>query len=208
MVSGILRTFSTMLNVPVIAALVVLIFITLLLLGALIGEYFVEHKYLKVELPRFLDQINACSTDVNQIRACVKESGLLKQQKNALLELTRHPEMTASMREALSDRLLDEAQEEYDRRVRLSDYIAKIGPILGLLGTLIPLGPGIIALGQGDTATLSSSLLTAFDTTIAGLFAAGIAMLISGTRKTWYSKYMSILETAVDCMLEVVNKEE
>lgn len=207
MVSGLLRNFSTIINTPVIVILVILLLVTFVLIGALIGEYFVEHKYLKVELPKFLDEINDYSKDVDQIRECVKESGLLKQQKTALIELTNHPDMTPLMREALSDRLLDEAQEEYDRRVKLSDYVAKLGPILGLLGTLIPLGPGIMALGQGDTATLSASMLTAFDTTIAGLFAAGIAMIISGTRKSWYSKYMSILETAVDCMLEVVNRK-
>lgn len=207
MVSGLLRNFSTIINIPVIVILVILLLITFVLIGALIGEYFVEHKYLKVELPKFLDQINDYSKDVDQIRECVRESGLLKQQKAALIELTNHPDMTPLMREALSDRLLDEAQEEYDRRVKLSDYVAKLGPILGLLGTLIPLGPGIMALGQGDTATLSASMLTAFDTTIAGLFAAGLAMIISGTRKSWYSKYMSILETAVDCMLEVVNRK-
>lgn len=207
MVSGLLRNFSTIINTPVIVILVILLLVTFVLIGALIGEYFVEHKYLKVELPKFLDEINDYSKDIDQIRECVKESGLLKQQKTALIELTNHPDMTPLMREALSDRLLDEAQEEYDRRVKLSDYVAKLGPILGLLGTLIPLGPGIMALGQGDTATLSASMLTAFDTTIAGLFAAGIAMIISGTRKSWYSKYMSILETAVDCMLEVVNRK-
>lgn len=51
--------------------------------------------------------------------------------------------------------------------------------MLGLLGTLIPLGPGIIALGQGDTQTLSTSLLTAFDTTIAGLCAAAVCLVVT-----------------------------
>lgn len=49
--------------------------------------------------------------------------------------------------------------------------------MLGLLGTLIPLGPGIIALGQGDTQTLSTSLLTAFDTTIAACAPRPCALL-------------------------------
>ena len=83
---------------------------------------------------------------------------------------------------------------------------AKIGPMLGLLGTLIPLGPGIIALGQGDTITLSSSLLTAFDTTIMGLIAAAIAIVISTIRTRWYTDYMSILETLMECILEAEKK--
>ena len=206
MVSGFLRNFSTIINIPVIVFLIVLIFTTLVLVGALIGEYAVEHRYLKVELPKFLDKINDRAKDTEQIRECIRDSGLLKDQKHSLIELTMHPDMTPVMREALADRLIDEEQEKYDKRTKLPDYIAKLGPMVGLLGTLIPLGPGIMALGQGDTATLSASLLTAFDTTIAGLFAAGVAMVISGIQKGWYKKYMSIFEACVECMLEVVNK--
>jgi biopolymer transport protein ExbB/TolQ len=74
--------------------------------------------------------------------------------------------------------------------------------MFGLLGTLIPLGPGIIALGQGDTFTLSSSLLTAFDTTIAGLLAAAVATVVSALRKSWYKEYMSVLEVLSQCILD------
>ena len=61
--------------------------------------------------------------------------------------------------------------------------IAKLGPMFGLLGTLIPLGPGIVALGQGDTATLAGSLGVAFDTTIVGVISAAVACVISNVRR-------------------------
>ena len=80
--------------------------------------------------------------------------------------------------------------------------------MFGLLGTLIPLGPGIIALGRGDTYTLSTSLLTAFDTTAAGLLAAAAAFVISAVRKRWYANYMSALEMAMECILEVTKEEQ
>jgi biopolymer transport protein ExbB/TolQ len=74
--------------------------------------------------------------------------------------------------------------------------------MFGLMGTLIPLGPGIIALGQGDTQTLSNSLLTAFDTTVAGLASAAVASVVSMVRRSWYKDYMSMLETVAECVLE------
>lgn len=138
-----------------------------------------------------------------ETKEAVRKSRLLKRQRNALLELLSHPDITPLMRESLAARIVEEEQNVYSRRIRISDIIAKIGPILGLLGTLIPLGPGIIALGQGDTITLSSSLLTAFDTTILGLLSAGTAMVISTIRKSWYNNYMSVLETLAECILEV-----
>lgn len=99
-------------------------------------------------------------------------------------------------------RLIECEQSIYDRRVKVTDLIAKTGPLLGLMGTLIPLGPGIIALGQGDTLTLSNSLLVAFDTTIAGLLCALLALCISTVRKVWYRNYMSVLEMITECVLE------
>ena len=149
-----------------------------------------------------MDVLNETKTS-EETKEAIRKSRLLKRQRNALLELLSHPDITPLMRESLAARIVEEEQNVYSRRIRISDIIAKIGPILGLLGTLIPLGPGIIALGQGDTITLSSSLLTAFDTTILGLLSAGTAMVISTIRKSWYNNYMSVLETLAECILEV-----
>jgi len=112
------------------------------------------------------------------------------------------------MREALAVRLLTETRARYDGIVNITNVIAKIGPMLGLLGTLIPLGPGIIALGRGDTYTLSTSLLTAFDTTVAGLICAAIALIVSVIRKKWYADYMSMLETLMECILDKEKKDD
>lgn len=198
--SNALRAIASAMETPVIVLLLILVGVSVLLAGWLIGEFFTERRHLKVELPRLVDEINAGEKSVKE---CVESGGLLKRQRKALIELTLHPQLTDMMRESLAVRLIQAEQERYDRIVRISDMVAKIGPILGLLGTLIPLGPGIIALGQGDTLTLSTSLLTAFDTTVAGLIAAAIAMIISGIRNAWYGKYMSILETLMECILEV-----
>ena len=55
----------------------------------------------------------------------------------------------------------------------------QLGPILGLLGTLIPLGPGLAALGSGDIVTLAEALTVAFDTTVTGLVIGALAYLVS-----------------------------
>ena len=85
--------------------------------------------------------------------------------------------------------------------------VAKLGPMFGLLGTLIPLGPGIVALGQGDTATLAGSLAVAFDTTISGLISAAICLVISNIRKRWYDSDLVSLEALMECVLEEVGED-
>ena len=200
-----MRTIAAAMEKPVIVLLLFLVAVTVFMIGWLIAEFFTERRHLRAKLPALVDQLNTTDNKV-QIDRCIESSELLYRQKVALKELVMHPDITPLMRESLAVRLLQEEQSFYDRRLRISDVIAKIGPILGLLGTLIPLGPGIIALGQGDTITLSSSLLTAFDTTIMGLVAAAVAIVISTIRSRWYANYMSVLETLMECILEVEKK--
>ena len=204
--SNILRAVASSLETPVVLVLLLLMAAALVLLGSLIVECFTERRHLKVCLPELLDELRAASPE--ELPDCIEKSGLLRRQKRALLEVTRHPALTQDMREALAIRLLDEEKQRHAKIVRLSDLVAKLGPMFGLLGTLIPLGPGIIALGQGDTFTLSNSLLTAFDTTIAGLICAAFAVVISMIRKSWYANDMSLLETAMESVVEVSQHAE
>jgi biopolymer transport protein ExbB/TolQ len=104
-------------------------------------------------------------------------------------------------RETIAFRLVRTERVRCEGIVKLSDTIVKLGPMFGLLGTLIPLGPGIIALGRGDTFTLSQSLLTAFDTTVAGLISAAVAFAISGVRKKWYTKHVMSLEAQMEDLI-------
>ncbi|MEG1584636.1 MAG: MotA/TolQ/ExbB proton channel family protein, partial [Anaerovorax sp.] len=73
---------------------------------------------------------------------------------------------------------------------------------------LIPLGPGLIALGQGDTKTLADSLLTAFDATVAGLATAGVAFVVSKLRKRWYEDDMISMEAIMEGILEEMYRDE
>lgn len=196
----ILRAAASALRYPVIVALILMMAAALVLLGSLIAEIFTERRHLKVKMPELVDNLRAKEIPTAE---CIADSGLLKRQKAALTELTVHPELTDNMREALAARMLDQEQNRYNRLIKYSDMICKLGPMFGLMGTLIPLGPGIIALGSGDTYTLSTSLLTAFDTTIAGLISAAVCLIISTVRKAWYGNYMSMLEALMDCVLEV-----
>ena len=108
---------------------------------------------------------------------------------------------------ALAERLLATEEARNARTISVTDMIAKLGPMFGLLGTLIPLGPGIVALGQGDTVTLSESMNVAFDTTIAGVISAAVASVISHIRKRWYNDDMVSLETLMEAVLEEVTSD-
>ncbi|HHX14360.1 MAG TPA: MotA/TolQ/ExbB proton channel family protein [Clostridiales bacterium] len=202
-----LRTLAEALRSPVILLLLILCAVAVLMLGSLLAELFSERLRLKAKMPLLADAIK---DPQRSLAETIADSGLLKRQRAALNELIAHPQLTPVMREALARRLLFQEQTRYDRLISVTDLTARLGPMLGLLGTLIPLGPGLIALGQGDTYTLSQSLLVAFDTTIAGLAAAALAYVISMVRRKWYENYMTLLEALMECILEreAVQNEE
>ena len=196
----VLHSMTSVLQIPVVIILILFIAAILVAVGWIISEYMNEHKHMQVQLPKLLDDIRAGEQPIEEI---IEASGLLKTQKEALIEITKHSDFNDLMLESLAANLLEREQERYDAKLKPTDLLSKLGPMFGLLGTLIPLGPGIIALGQGDTMTLSQSLMTAFDTTIAGLIVAAIAIVISTIRRGWYNNYMSVLETVMDCVVEM-----
>ena len=196
-IHDILRAVSGALEVPVIVLLVLFLLAAAALVGWLISESCTERRHLKLALPALMETLRTASDR----EAVVEESGLLRRQKDALLELLRHPDFTDATREALAIELLEREQDWYDSIVKLSELLARLAPMLGLLGTLIPLGPG-------DTYTLSTSLLTAFDTTIAGLVAAALAIVVSAIRRRWYREYGSVLEALCTEVLELTKKGE
>lgn len=198
----ILRAIASAMEVPVVIGLILFIAFTLFSIGWWAVEYFRERRHMQVSLPALLNQLRAAEGGVAET---IEKSGLLRRQKDALLELTKHPDFDAATRESLGANLLEREQSHYDGILKCTDLVSKLAPMLGLMGTLILLGPGIMALGQGDTYTLSVSLLTAFDTTIAGLIAAAFCLVISTVRRRWYSGYMADLETLMDCVLEREN---
>lgn len=199
-VKQILRSVTSALQVPTIIILLILIAVTVVVLGMFIAEYLTERRRMRAKIPELVDQVQGKS--MNEIAEIVKKSGLLKRQKAALLSLIQHDNLTDDTRDAFARQLLFEEQTHYEKITKVTDIIARIAPMFGLLGTLIPLGPGIIALGQGDTKTLSSSLLVAFDTTAAGLVSAAVAFIISAVRKRWYENYIVGLETLMETVLE------
>ncbi len=199
-ITNAMRNICAALQTPVIVILLVILAITLVIVGTIIVELIVERRYLNVWMPQLVDELKDAGGSCSE---CIRKSGLLRRQKIALLEVLDHADLSPAMREALAVRLLEEMKSHYDIILKCSDLIIKLGPVFGLLGTLIPLGPGIVALGQGDTYTLSQSLLVAFDTTVMGLICAAICTVISTVRKKWYSNDLSIMETLMECILEV-----
>ena len=97
-----------------------------------------------------------------------------------------------------------EAMERYGRRrIERADVLARVAPMLGLMGTLIPLGPGIAALSRGEFEVLARAVSVAFDTTVIGLAVGIVGFVIGRLRRRWYDRVLAELETAEPIAREV-----
>ncbi len=79
-------------------------------------------------------------------------------------------------------------------RISRADVLARVGPMLGLMGTLIPLGPGLAGLGRGDVRVLAASVTLAFDTTVLGLGIGAVGYAVGQLRRRRYARLLDELE--------------
>lgn len=195
-----MHTISQALELPVIILLLLCVIFALYTIGSIIVEAVVERRHYRARIPELIARIEAC--DYEELPKVIEESGLLRSQKDDLDELASYLYLKEDARTEVAKRLLANETQRYRKAVNRTMTMSKISPMLGLMATLIPLGPGIVAMGQGDTQTLSDSLNTAFDGTVTGLVTAVVCLVVTSMRKRWYDDYLVSMEAAFNTLLE------
>jgi biopolymer transport protein ExbB/TolQ len=99
-------------------------------------------------------------------------------------------------------KLVSELEIEAAGRLARMSFGVRIGPILGLMGTLIPMGPALIGLSSGDIDVMARNLVVAFSTTVLGLLVGGICYGIWLVRRQWYARDLSDIEYVYQCISE------
>ena len=205
-VNSILRAIVANLQTPVVIILLILMIATVVVAGTFVFEFFVEHRRLQADVPKLIETMN--TTKVCDMSDLVNRNELLPRQKKVLKQLIQEQKMDSESREIYAAQLLFEEEEHYQNYLRWPQMISKLSPMFGILGTLVPLGPGLMALGEGNTALLSQSLLIAFDTTSAGVLIAAVALVIAQIRRQWYRNYAQVLESLMEVILDKMKAEE
>jgi biopolymer transport protein ExbB/TolQ len=95
-------------------------------------------------------------------------------------------------------KLFADAERRALRRLDLTRFFIRVGPILGLMGTLIPISPALVGLARGDTQTLSANLIVAFSTTVVGLLIGSTAYFVSLVRERMYAQDIADLQYVLE----------
>ena len=202
--TGSLDVISQSLTIPVLVILLVIVVISIISLGGIIAEYTSRRKVPVGSIRDLIYEINRADS-IESLKNVINNAKIPKAQKKALLEIASSSELGNSSREALARKLFEFEEEKTMDNLKKTDIITRIGPTLGLMGTLIPMGPGLAALGAGDINTLASSLTVAFNTTIVGIGSGALCYVIGKIRTGWYDRYLSDLDALIDAVLDKMN---
>ncbi|WP_296790114.1 MotA/TolQ/ExbB proton channel family protein [uncultured Methanobrevibacter sp.] len=196
-----LNMIAQSLQIPVIIFLVIFAFFAVVTLGSLIAEYTSRKKVSPEALEKLIYAIsNAQSSD--ELMNVIKNAKLYDNQKVILVKILRGDSLTAQTRETLARKLVEFEEANSAKRIERTDIVTRIGPTLGLMGTLIPMGPGLAALGAGDVNTLANAIIVAFDTTVVGIGAGAVGYFVSKIRRRWYEEDLSNLDALCDALLD------
>ena len=155
-----MHTISEAMTVPVVVILLVLIVYSVYTIGSLVVEAAVERRSYSVRVPELVARIETC--EPAELGDVIDKSGLLRAQADDLHELADYLYLPEDGRTEVAKRLLANEEGAHRRMVDHVDVSAKVAPMLGLMGTLIPLGPGIEALGRGEPASAHPPFSTNF----------------------------------------------
>lgn len=196
-ISDILYWISTGLLVPVIVLLIILFIRSLLLIGSFFGQYVAIRKteaLLKQEFDQLTPDTVAGLGERLPERAGTLVIGYIRR----MLETGKS--------QAHRQRLLADYEIMADKDLAISKTLSKMGPMLGLMGTLIPMGPALVGLSTGDISSMAYNMQVAFATTVVGLFAAAIGFITQQVKQRWYLQDMTHLEFLTELLNE--NKKE
>ena len=179
-----LSWISTALQVPVVVAILYLLARGLLALGGFYGQW--SDRLRRRHHMGTLADIPATQLLDTREQACVRPKDALRQALQALRKAPADP--------VWHERVVTEFELAVDQRLALFRTMTRIGPLLGLMGTLIPLGPALVALAGGDVAVLARKMEVAFATTVVGLVIGAIGFMLHQTTQRWAMDDLSLLD--------------
>ena len=196
-ITDILYWISSGLLVPVVLLLIFFFLRSLLLLGGFFSQYLTMRKS-GIMLQKEVKQLS--SNNLSTLAERLPKGKLpVVTCISKMLENRNSPAKVTF--------LLDEYECRVERELETPKMFTKMGPMLGLMGTLIPMGPALVGLSSGDIASMAYNMQVAFATTVIGLFAGGIGFVVKAVKQRWYRRDMGMLNYIADMLDENRDKQ-
>jgi biopolymer transport protein ExbB/TolQ len=175
---------------PVLFLLVVLTVWVLIYGGTFFAEWLERlrlSKYQPKDLPRLIKDSD--------------DKGVLPHRVNFYIENLRQLLSDGSRSsEVVIENILQEKTLSFWKSLDRARMVVRVGPSLGLIGTLIPMGTGLAALSQGDMTKLSTDLVIAFTTTVVGLAVGITSYFFYTVKRRWVEEDIKNIELATEIL--------
>jgi biopolymer transport protein ExbB/TolQ len=200
-IENVIFAISRILLYPVLIAAIACLVWVLVELGYLCFEIYLRARYRDLEALEIRTLKAREAFDNGQPRRAyryLQENNYSTLVARFLFELIRNYQTQRLPEKPM--KLLREYEFTTLRRLERTRILVRVGPMLGLMGTLIPLSPALTALAAGDTALMAHDLKIAFSVTVVGLLIGGLAFLISVVRDRIYAQDISDMEYMLELL--------
>jgi biopolymer transport protein ExbB/TolQ len=173
----------------------------------------IEHLLYEVSTALYLPVIGGCALLVCYVplqlgmslfEGAQRWRGIFPERRRfaaGLAELRRQCAATPARLPLEVERLLQAAELGLSRQLDRVRFVIKVGPALGLMGTLIPMGISLAALAEGNIPKMAGSMVTAFTATVAGLGSGVLAYLVALSRERWAREDVREMAHAAELLL-------
>ena len=184
-ISQILFLVSDSLLIPDIIVLLVLFVRALFLVGSFYNQYITKYKNER-QLRPILNELTPERMEALQAALPEKDNSLYIKYLRAILARPTD--------DTYADYMITNFENDAEKDVVTSKLLAKVGPVLGLIGTLIAMSPALTGLSQGDISKMASNMQVVFATTVVGLVVSLVGLVTLQFKQRWYAKEVNQLD--------------
>ena len=184
-ISQLLFLVSDSLLIPDIIVLLVLFVRALFLVGSFYNQYITKYKNER-QLRPILNELTPEHMEALQAALPEKDNSLYIKYLRAILARPAD--------DTYADYMITNFENDAEKDVVTSKLLAKVGPVLGLIGTLIAMSPALTGLSQGDISKMASNMQVVFATTVVGLVVSLVGLVTLQFKQRWYSKEVNQLD--------------
>jgi biopolymer transport protein ExbB/TolQ len=177
-----LFALGQVLRFPVMVLLWVCVVAALFLAGSCLADFIARRRERSgFDLDRWLQQGAVLGS--NESRLTALPSGLRR-----LVRDIEHARVEDTLGDGGLEHLVLEQEEHVRHTLNSPRMLVKVGPSLGLLGTLIPMGTSLASLAAGNLEAMAGQMVVAFTTTIIGLATGTVAYVVATVRLAWVNE--------------------
>ena len=196
-ISKALFGIANSLLIPDIILLILFFLRALILLGSTYNQFMTRRLHRNIDAtikdlrPEGIDNLRA----------------MLPQKHNSMLTKYLAVILSQPASEAYADYIITHYETESAKDVNLSRLLTKLGPVLGLIGTLISMSPALVGLSTGDISGMAYNMQVVFSATVVGLVISAVGLFTQQLKTRWYAKDVNRLDYVSRIYLQYNNEK-